>query len=144
MKRFIGLVAIIGLTLTAVTGCATSDESASTVASEAKESESASDNPFTIEQGDVPSDKDWYLEMQTWAEDGYIPAYLIGSPKDDMIAIAELDCQNVREGIWDLEAASTFYAIDDRASYKQANTFVIAKFMQFCPEVLNPAYDPYS
>ena len=41
-KSIIGLVAVIGLTLTVVTGCATSEESAPTVASEAETSEAAS------------------------------------------------------------------------------------------------------
>ena len=39
MKGLIGLVAVIGLTLTAVMGCASSDDSASTVASETEDSE---------------------------------------------------------------------------------------------------------
>jgi len=42
MKRIIGLVAVIGLTLTVVTGCGTSEESASTVASVAEAPEAAS------------------------------------------------------------------------------------------------------
>ena len=42
MKQILGLMAVIGLTLTAVTACATSEESAPTVASEAETSEAAS------------------------------------------------------------------------------------------------------
>ena len=42
MKQILGLVAVIGLTLTAVMGCATSEESASTVASEVEASEAGS------------------------------------------------------------------------------------------------------
>jgi hypothetical protein len=41
-KSIIGLVAAIGLTLTAVTGCASSDDSSSTVASEAEAPEAGS------------------------------------------------------------------------------------------------------
>ena len=38
MRRRVGLVAVIALTLTAVTGCASSDDSVSTVASEIQDS----------------------------------------------------------------------------------------------------------
>ena len=43
MLRIIGLVAVIGLTLTAITGCATSDDPSSTVASDDPSSTVASD-----------------------------------------------------------------------------------------------------
>ena len=43
MLRIIGLVAVIGLTLTAITGCATSDDPSSTVASDDASSTVASD-----------------------------------------------------------------------------------------------------
>ena len=42
MRVIISLVAVIGLTLTVVTGCATSDDSASTAASEAEAPEAGS------------------------------------------------------------------------------------------------------
>jgi hypothetical protein len=60
MKGFIGLVAVIGLTLTAVTGCATSDDSASTVASETEDSE------VTSVAADCATIDD---ELEQWAQD---------------------------------------------------------------------------
>ncbi|MCH9839772.1 MAG: hypothetical protein K0U56_01760, partial [Actinomycetia bacterium] len=44
MLRVIGLVAVIGLTLTAITGCTTSDDASSTVASNDASSTVASDD----------------------------------------------------------------------------------------------------
>ena len=44
MLRVIGLVAVIGLTLTAITGCTTSDDASSTVASDDASSTVASDD----------------------------------------------------------------------------------------------------
>ena len=54
--RIIGLVAVIGLTLTAITGCTTSDDASSTVASDDASSTVASDaKESAIEKSEVVS-----------------------------------------------------------------------------------------
>jgi len=53
MLRIIGLVAVIGLTLTAITGCATSDDPSSTVASDDPSSTVASDDPSSTVASDT-------------------------------------------------------------------------------------------
>jgi hypothetical protein len=53
MLRIIGLVAVIGLTLTAITGCATSDDPSSTVASDDPSSTVASDDPSSTVASDA-------------------------------------------------------------------------------------------
>ena len=56
MLRVIGLVAVIGLTLTAITGCTTSDDASSTVASDDASSTVASDaKESAIEKSEVVS-----------------------------------------------------------------------------------------
>ena len=56
MLRIIGLVAVIGLTLTAITGCTTSDDASSTVASDDASSTVASDaKESAIEKSEVVS-----------------------------------------------------------------------------------------
>ena len=53
MLRIIGLVAVIGLTLTAITGCATSDDPSSTVASDDPSSTVASDDASSTVASDA-------------------------------------------------------------------------------------------
>ena len=85
--RIIGLVAVIGLTLTAITGCTTSDDASSTVASNAKESaieksevvslgqdcvtvdkEIAKQNEYTRDNGIEIRTQEWFDEaLKTWA-----------------------------------------------------------------------------
>ena len=87
MLRFIGLVAVIGLTLTAITGCTTSDDASSTVASDAKESaieksevvslgqdcvtvdkEITKQNEYTRDNGIEMRTQEWFDEaLKTWA-----------------------------------------------------------------------------
>ena len=87
MLRVIGLVAVIGLTLTAITGCATSDDASSTVASNAKESaieksevvslgqdcvtvdnEITKQNEYTRDNGIEIRTQEWFDEaLKTWA-----------------------------------------------------------------------------
>ena len=55
MLRVIGLVAVIGLTLTAITGCTTSDDASSTVASDDASSTVASDDASSTVVGDDAS-----------------------------------------------------------------------------------------
>ena len=85
--RIIGLVAVIGLTLTAITGCTTSDDASSTVASDAKESaieksevvslgqdcvmvdkEITKQNEYTRDNGIEIRTQEWFDEaLKTWA-----------------------------------------------------------------------------
>ena len=85
--RVIGLVAVIGLTLTAITGCTTSDDASSTVASNAKESaieksevvslgqdcvtvdnEITKQNEYTRDNGIEIRTQEWFDEaLKTWA-----------------------------------------------------------------------------
>ena len=85
--RIIGLVAVIGLTLTAITGCTTSDDASSTVASDAKESateksevvslgqdcvtvdkEITKQNEYTRDNGIEMRTQEWFDEaLKTWA-----------------------------------------------------------------------------
>ena len=87
MLRVIGLVAVIGLTLTAITGCTTSDDASSTVASNAKESaieksevvslgqdcvtvdnEITKQNEYTRDNGIEIRTQEWFDEaLKTWA-----------------------------------------------------------------------------
>ena len=87
MLRIIGLVAVIGLTLTAITGCATSDDPSSTVASDTKESateksevvslgqdcvtvdkEITKQNEYTRDNGIEMRTQEWFDEaLKTWA-----------------------------------------------------------------------------
>ena len=53
MLRIIGLVAVIGLTLTAITGCTTSDDPSSTVASDDPSSTVASDDASSTVASDA-------------------------------------------------------------------------------------------
>ena len=55
MLRVIGLVAVIGLTLTAITGCTTSDDASSTVASDDASSTVASDDASSTVASDDAS-----------------------------------------------------------------------------------------
>ena len=55
VHRIIGLVAVIGLTLTAITGCTTNDDPSSTVASDDPSSTVASDDPSSTVASDDPS-----------------------------------------------------------------------------------------
>ena len=87
MLRVIGLVALIGLTLTAITGCTASDDASSTVASNAKESaieksevvslgqdcvtvdnEITKQNEYTRDNGIEIRTQEWFDEaLKTWA-----------------------------------------------------------------------------
>ena len=87
MLRVIGLVAVIGLTLTAITGCTTSDDASSTVSSNAKESaieksevvslgqdcvtvdnEITKQNEYTRDNGIEIRTQEWFDEaLKTWA-----------------------------------------------------------------------------
>jgi hypothetical protein len=76
MKRILGLVAIIGLTLTVVTGCATSEDSSSTVAPEAEAPEAGSvaadcaTTWFEMEKdlsADGPGQIDYATSLKTFA-----------------------------------------------------------------------------
>ena len=87
MLRVIGLVAVFGLTLTAITGCTMSDDASSTVASNAKESaieksevvslgqdcvtvdkEITKQNEYTRDNGIEIRTQEWFDEaLKTWA-----------------------------------------------------------------------------
>ena len=87
MLRIIGLVAVFGLTLTAITGCTMSDDASSTVASDAKESateksevvslgqdcvmvdkEITKQNEYTRDNGIEIRTQEWFDEaLKTWA-----------------------------------------------------------------------------
>ena len=87
VHRIIGLVAVIGLTLTAITGCTTNNDPSSTVASDAKESaneksevvslgqdcvtvdkEIAKQNEYTRDNGIEIRTQEWFDEaLKTWA-----------------------------------------------------------------------------
>ena len=56
--RIIGLVAVFGLTLSAITGCTTSDDASSTVASDAKESATEKSEVVSLGQDCVTVDKE--------------------------------------------------------------------------------------
>ena len=56
--RIIGLVAVFGLTLTAITGCTMSDDASSTVASDAKESATEKSEVVSLGQDCVTVDKE--------------------------------------------------------------------------------------
>jgi len=75
MKRIIGLVAVIGLTLTAVMGCATSEESASTAASEAEAPEAgsvAADCATIIFEIDKMADDNRRMNIEPNTQEAYI------------------------------------------------------------------------
>ena len=69
VHRIIGLVAVIGLTLTAITGCTTNDDPSSTVASDDPSSTVASDDPSSTVASDAKESANEKSEVVSLGQD---------------------------------------------------------------------------